>query len=263
MTASASSGSPSWRSTIQPIGLTGSNAGHERVGDERHAFAPRVARAACRAHRARFAISETACPIPVPRRAAARARARRTRSARGAATSGRCGEARCGDESVTKRDSSRRAGRMLQRPPPLIRILRPPSFVRSSEQRLRALRRREDRRHRAGRAGADYDNARHASSDWRNVRLKRPDELELGRSRARRDARHTVIAQPRRPAEHERISRFERDGLDRIAPLEPAEQKARGVADRHRHDRNAGGNRRRDLRPCPGAVPSCRPRRSS
>src|SRR5688500_8925544 len=29
------------------------------------------------------------------------------------------------------RDSSRRAGRMLQRPPPLMRILRPPSRVRS------------------------------------------------------------------------------------------------------------------------------------
>ena len=38
----------------------------------------------------------------------------------------------CGDESVTKRDSSSRAGRMLQRPPPLIRILRPPSAVRST-----------------------------------------------------------------------------------------------------------------------------------
>ena len=82
---------------------------------------------------------------------------------------------RCGDESVTKRDSSSRAGRMLQRPPPLIRILRPPSFVRSSEQCLGPLGRRENRRHRAGSAGADYDDARHASSDWRNVRLNRPD----------------------------------------------------------------------------------------
>src|ERR1035437_3947537 len=36
------------------------------------------------------------------------------------------------DESVTNRDSSSRAGRMLHRPPPLMRILRPPSFVRSS-----------------------------------------------------------------------------------------------------------------------------------
>ena len=38
----------------------------------------------------------------------------------------------CGEESVTKRVSSTRAGRMLQRPPPLMRILRPPSRVRSS-----------------------------------------------------------------------------------------------------------------------------------
>ena len=37
-----------------------------------------------------------------------------------------------GDESVTKRDSSNRSGSTLQRPPPLMRILRPPSFVRSS-----------------------------------------------------------------------------------------------------------------------------------
>jgi hypothetical protein len=37
-----------------------------------------------------------------------------------------------GEESVTNRLSSTRAGRMLQRPPPLMRILRPPSAVRSS-----------------------------------------------------------------------------------------------------------------------------------
>ena len=39
-----------------------------------------------------------------------------------------------GDESVTNRRSSTRAGRMLQRPPPLMRILRPPSRVRSSSR---------------------------------------------------------------------------------------------------------------------------------
>ena len=43
------------------------------------------------------------------------------------------------------------------------------------EEGLCALGRRENRRHRAGGARADYDNARHASSDWRKVRLKRPD----------------------------------------------------------------------------------------
>ena len=36
------------------------------------------------------------------------------------------------DEAVTNRDSSTHIGRMLQRPPPLIRILRPPSMVDSS-----------------------------------------------------------------------------------------------------------------------------------
>ncbi len=38
---------------------------------------------------------------------------------------------RAEEESVTKRDSSTRAGRMLHRPPPLMRIFRPPSAVRS------------------------------------------------------------------------------------------------------------------------------------
>jgi hypothetical protein len=37
-----------------------------------------------------------------------------------------------GDESVMKRVSSRRAGSTLHRPPPLMRILRPPSRVRST-----------------------------------------------------------------------------------------------------------------------------------
>ena len=36
-----------------------------------------------------------------------------------------------GDESVTKRVRSADDGRMLQRPPPLMRIFRPPSCVRS------------------------------------------------------------------------------------------------------------------------------------
>ena len=39
-----------------------------------------------------------------------------------------------GEESVTNLRSSIRAGRMLQRPPPLMRILRPPSRVRSSSR---------------------------------------------------------------------------------------------------------------------------------
>ena len=37
----------------------------------------------------------------------------------------------CGADSVTKRDSSTAVGRTLHRPPPLIKILRPPSLVRS------------------------------------------------------------------------------------------------------------------------------------
>lgn len=38
------------------------------------------------------------------------------------------------EESETKRASSSLDGRMLQRPPPLMRILRPPSRVRSSSK---------------------------------------------------------------------------------------------------------------------------------
>ena len=37
-----------------------------------------------------------------------------------------------GEEAVTYRDGSSSDGRMLHRPPPLMRIFRPPSFVRSS-----------------------------------------------------------------------------------------------------------------------------------
>ena len=48
------------------------------------------------------------------------------------------------------------------------------------EQCLCALGRGENRRHRAGRAGADYDDAWHASSDWRNVRLNRPESPSSG-----------------------------------------------------------------------------------
>jgi hypothetical protein len=39
---------------------------------------------------------------------------------------------RCGGESVTKRSGASTEGSTLQRPPPLIRILRPPSRVLSS-----------------------------------------------------------------------------------------------------------------------------------
>ena len=45
-----------------------------------------------------------------------------------------------GEELVTNRASSSREGRMLHRPPPLIRILRPPSAVRSTSVVLAPLR---------------------------------------------------------------------------------------------------------------------------
>jgi hypothetical protein len=48
------------------------------------------------------------------------------------------------------------------------------------EQRLGTLRGGKDRRERAGGACTDDDYAGHASSDWRNVRLKRPDNSSEG-----------------------------------------------------------------------------------
>ena len=62
---------------------------------------------------------------------------------------------RVGDEAR----SSTRAGRMLQRPPPLIRIFRPPSAVRSSSSVSAPCGRGEDRGHRSRGAGADDGDA--------------------------------------------------------------------------------------------------------
>ena len=49
-----------------------------------------------------------------------------------------------GDELVTKRDSTNTAGSTLQGPPPLMRILRPPSRVRSMSVTSAPRARRED-----------------------------------------------------------------------------------------------------------------------
>ena len=52
---------------------------------------------------------------------------------------------RCGGESVTKRSGVATDGNTLHRPPPLMRILRPPSLVRSISVTLRAGGRRRTR----------------------------------------------------------------------------------------------------------------------
>src|SRR5688500_14462177 len=153
---------------------------------------------------------------------------------------------RCRGESVTKRDSSSRAGRILQRPPPLIRILRPPSFVRS---RSSVSAPPSD----AAKIAAIVPAAPAPMTTTRGMldgqvglakrQIEAPFELELCRRRAGRNARHAVIAQTRGAAEHERVTRFECDGLDRIASLEAAEQKSRRVANRHRHHGNARADR--------------------
>ncbi len=179
MTASPSSGSPSY-ALDDPASAGSPNTSHERIGDD----ASRPLRRACASSVSRTSRARCDFGKSLPDSASSTS-GNRSSCSKNAICSWSGHErtmrrSRCGDESVTKRDSSSRAGRMLQRPPPLIRILRPPSFVRSSEQRLRALGRRENRRHRAGGARADYDDARHASSDWRNVRLKRPDSPSSG-----------------------------------------------------------------------------------
>ena len=95
-----------------------------------HRAPPRM-RAGGRGRPARAATRETAFPIRPLRRGVRR----RSRSKN--ATCSASGHERtmlrrvCGDESVTNRDSSSCAGRMLQRPPPEMRIFRPPSSVRS------------------------------------------------------------------------------------------------------------------------------------
>ena len=65
-----------------------------------------------------------------------------------------------------------------------------------------------------------------------------------------------MISEPGGPAEDERVARFERNRLDRIAPASAAEQEPRGVAERNRHDREPGRQSRHRSRPCPGAAPS-------
>ena len=107
---------------------------------------------------------------------------------------------RCGGESVTKRDSSSRAGRMLQRPPPLIRILRPPSAVRSRSSRLGAGRGGKDRRHRPGRAGADDGDPVCARSNGASlIAPLRPGSLAsfVGFALLRGCAEGTVISERR------------------------------------------------------------------
>ena len=74
---------------------------------------------------------ETACRIPLRAPAECRGRLRRRRAVRAAATSAASPRSRCVGESVTKRSGAATDGSTLQRPPPLMRILRPPSLVRS------------------------------------------------------------------------------------------------------------------------------------
>ena len=155
------------------------NIGDERIGDERHPFAPRarqqpvahVARALrFRKQLARFSfLDERHAHFVLEKRDLL---VERPRSDDAADEMGR----RVGDKArlveTRRKDVAASAAADQNLAAAVFRAL--------DEQRLGARRRCEDGRHRAGRAGADYDNAWHASSDWRNVRLNRPDSSSSG-----------------------------------------------------------------------------------
>ena len=63
-----------------------------------------------------------------------------------------------GEESVIKRDSSSRAGRTLQRPPPLSENLAATVFCTLDKNGLSTIRRCEDRRHGSSCTSTDYGN---------------------------------------------------------------------------------------------------------
>src|SRR6266498_5232595 len=75
--------------------------------------------------------------------------------------------------------------------------------------------------------------------------IESPGQPELRRRTAWHDARDAVIAETRRPAEHEGVARFERSGLDRVATAYSAKQKSSCVANRHRDHRQSRGYRSR------------------
>ena len=177
-TASASSGSPSWRSTIQrsaacripvtSVSVTMVTPLRRAWAEQRVAHVARALRFREELARFRFlderqpqlALEERDLLVERPRAHDAAQQMRR----------------RVGDEArlVEPRGKDVAASAAADQNFPA-------AVLRAFEQKcLCALGRRENRRHRAGGAGADYDDARHASSDWRNVRLKRPDNPSSG-----------------------------------------------------------------------------------
>ena len=203
----ASSGSPAWRSTIQPVRRR-PNAGNERIGDDGHAFAARmrqqrVAHIACalrfrkqlarfrlldeRQRQLRFEERDLLAERPrahdaaqqMRRRVGDKARLVEPRGKDVAASAAADQNLAAAVSSCVRRAASRPA-RTPRRSPP------------SCRQRRRRLRRR---------AACFVGLAER--------QVETAGELELCRSGARSDARHAVIAQPRRPAEDERIAGFE------------------------------------------------------
>src|SRR5262245_18792565 len=132
ITAGAASASPDRRITLQRVGsLSGRTAA---TGHSKRRRTPRRAASessASRTSRARF---EAGKSLPV---SGSRTRRTPSSSSKKRRCSGSGQQARIflklwGEEALTKRVGSAREGRMLQRPPPLIRIFFPPSRVLSS-----------------------------------------------------------------------------------------------------------------------------------
>ena len=194
-TAPACSGSPS-RDVDAPPAVVGREAGDGRV----HAAAARRAVARARSRRSRT--SRARCEAGKSFADSTSSTSGRPSSRSKNAICSRSGHertirrTRCGGASLTKRDSSRRAGRMLQRPPPLIRILRPPSRRALEEQRVGAGGGGEDRRHRPGRPRADHDDA--AALEWHRSSIRRHGSWF--RLRGRRDRITTLAARLRSAA---------------------------------------------------------------
>ena len=118
--------------TIQPAAVAPRRRSPADAEPERHAQRPRRGRPARRARRGRGWRPGRACRWRRRAPAAAPARARRTAAARAAARRRAAPRTSVRGASLTNRAGAACDGSTLQRPPPLMRILRPPSAVRST-----------------------------------------------------------------------------------------------------------------------------------
>ena len=135
ITASAASGGRRRaRASIAPARARPARARSRGVRRSASRRLPRAASAssASRTSRARFEAGKTSPISALERERHAGLALEEARAARASGQESSILRSVLGEESVTKRSGASAAGSMLQRPPPLTRILRPPSRVRSS-----------------------------------------------------------------------------------------------------------------------------------